>query len=58
MAMFFMSSMVRRCFARCTAYKRFGMAMAAMMPMMATTTSNSIRVKPFLLICPRGTRCT
>ena len=46
---FRMSTIVRRCFERWMAVSKFGMAMAAMMPMIATTTSSSIRVKPFSL---------
>src|SRR5438093_7203310 len=41
------SAMVLFCFERCMAVSRFGMAMAARMPMIATTISSSIRVKPF-----------
>ncbi len=42
-----MSPIVRRCLARWIALSRFGIAMATMMPMIATTISSSIRVKPF-----------
>jgi hypothetical protein len=48
-AMLRMSAMVRFCFDRCMAVSRLGMAMAARMPMIATTISSSIRVKPFCL---------
>src|SRR2546427_12584294 len=41
------SAIVLFCFERCMAVSRFGMAMAARMPMIATTISSSIRVKPF-----------
>jgi hypothetical protein len=44
-----MSPMVLFCLARWIAFSRFGMAMATMMPMIATTISSSMRVKPFLL---------
>ena len=40
------SATVRFCFAFCRASSMFGMRMAARMPMMATTISNSISVKP------------
>src|SRR2546426_7391292 len=46
-AMVRISAMVLFCFERCMAVSRFGMAMAARMPMIATTISSSIRVKPF-----------
>ncbi len=49
MAMERMSAMVRFCFPRLMALSRLGMAMAAMMPMIATTMSSSISVKPFCL---------
>src|SRR6267378_7672261 len=42
-----MSAIVLFCFDRCIAVSRFGMAIAARMPMIATTISSSIRVKPF-----------
>src|SRR6185369_3407650 len=45
-----MSAMVRFCFDRCIAVSRFGMAMAARMPMIATTISSSMRVKPFCFL--------
>ena len=35
---------------RCSAARRFGMAIAARMPMIATTISSSIRVKPFCFL--------
>ena len=41
-----MSETVRFCFAFCRASSRFGIRMAAMMPMIATTISSSMRVKP------------
>ncbi len=41
-----MSAMVRFCFAFCRASIKFGIRMAAMIPMMATTIRSSIRVKP------------
>jgi hypothetical protein len=43
------------CLPRCTAFRRFGMAMAARMPMIAMTISSSINVKPdsrFFIIPP------
>src|SRR6266850_4990575 len=48
-AMVRMSAIVLFCFDRCIAVKRFGMAIAAKMPMIATTISSSMRVKPFCL---------
>ena len=42
-----MSATVRFCLAFCRASRKFGMSRAAMMPMMATTMSSSISVKPF-----------
>src|SRR5216684_520108 len=45
-----MSAMVRFCLARCMAVSRFGMAIAARMPMIATTISSSMRVKPFWVL--------
>src|SRR4051794_38847900 len=48
-----MSAIVRFCLARVSAKSRFGIAIAARMPMIATTMSNSIRVKPFLFIISR-----
>ena len=42
-----MSATVRFCFAFCSASRKFGMSRAAMMPMIATTISSSISVKPF-----------
>ena len=42
-----MSAIVRFCLPRSIALSRFGMAMAAMMPMIATTISSSMSVKPF-----------
>src|SRR5437867_1642768 len=50
-----MSAMLRFCLPRCTAFNRFGMAMAARMPMIAMTISNSMRVKPdwfFFILFP------
>src|SRR6185436_19489670 len=41
-----MSLIVRFCLPRWTALSRFGMAIAARMPMIAMTISSSIRVKP------------
>ena len=41
-----MSLIVRFCLPRWTAFRRFGMAIAARMPMIAMTISSSIRVKP------------
>src|ERR1700737_4506911 len=49
-AMVRMSAMVLFCFDRCMAVSRFGMAMAARMPMIATTISSSMRVKPFCFL--------
>src|SRR5260370_40680953 len=46
-AMVRMSAMLLFCFERCIAVNRFGIAMAARMPMIATTISSSMRVKPF-----------
>ena len=45
-----MSAMVRFCRPRLMAFSRFGMAMAAMMPMIATTISSSINVNPRSLL--------
>ena len=42
-----MSATVRFCFAFCRASRKFGISRAAMMPMIATTISSSISVKPF-----------
>jgi hypothetical protein len=42
-----MSAMVRFCLPRSIAFRRLGIAMAAMMPMIATTIRSSIRVNPF-----------
>jgi hypothetical protein len=42
-----MSAMVRFWRERLMALSRFGIAMAAMIPMIATTISSSMRVKPF-----------
>src|SRR5215212_2905838 len=42
-----MSAIVLFCFDRCIAVRRFGIAIAARMPMIATTISSSISVKPF-----------
>ncbi len=42
-----MSATVRFCFAFCRASRKFGINRAAMMPMIATTMSSSISVKPF-----------
>src|SRR5215831_4858655 len=42
-----MSAIVRFCFPLSTALSKFGIAMAAMMPMIATTISSSTRVNPF-----------
>src|SRR6202171_5036101 len=44
-----MSAIVRFCFPRCTAFNRFGMAIAARIPIMAIAIRSSIRVKPFCL---------
>jgi hypothetical protein len=41
-----MSAMVRFCLPRSIAFNRLGIAMAAMIPMIATTINSSIRVKP------------
>src|SRR5262249_42315485 len=41
-------------FAETRARRRLGMAMAAMMPMIATTISSSISVKPFSLFISQG----
>ena len=41
-----MSLIVRFCLPRWTAFRRFGMAIAARMPMIAMTISSSIKVKP------------
>ena len=41
-----MSLIVRFCLPRCTAFNRFGIAIAARMPMIAMTISSSIRVNP------------
>src|SRR5436309_2894814 len=55
------SAIDRFCRARCMAVSRFGMAMAARMPMIATTISSSMSVKPccfldmyFLLVLRRA----
>ena len=40
------SAIVRFCLPRSIAFRRFGMAIAAMMPMIATTIRSSIRVNP------------
>src|SRR5450759_1622660 len=45
-----MSAIVLFCFARCIAVRRFGIAIAARMPMIATTISSSMRVKPFCFL--------
>src|SRR5450432_3733569 len=45
-----MSAIVLFCFARCIAVSRLGIAIAARMPMIATTISSSIRVKPFCFL--------
>ena len=42
-----MSPIVADSFAETRARRRLGIAMAAMMPMIATTISSSISVKPF-----------
>ena len=42
-----MSPTVAFCLAFCSASSRFGIRIAAMMPIMATTIRSSIRVKPF-----------
>jgi hypothetical protein len=42
-----MSPIVADSFAETRARSKLGIAMAAMMPMIATTISSSIRVKPF-----------
>src|SRR5450759_1677066 len=44
------SAIVLFCFARCIAVRRFGIAIAARMPMIATTISSSMRVKPFCFL--------
>ena len=47
-----MSPIVADSLADTRARRRLGIAIAAMMPMIATTISNSIRVKPFcFFIC-------
>ena len=46
LAIFRMSAIVRFCFARCIAAKRLGTAIAARMPIIATTIKSSISVKP------------
>src|ERR1051325_563856 len=53
-AMVRISAIVRFCFERCIAVSRFGMAIAARMPMIATTISSSIRVKPFWFLLMQG----
>ena len=40
------SAMVRFCLALCSELMKLGIRMTAMMPMIATTTSSSISVKP------------
>src|SRR5258708_2835195 len=45
-----MSAILLFCFERCIAVSRFGIAIAARMPMIATTISSSIRVKPFCFL--------
>src|ERR1051326_1236773 len=45
-----MSAIDLFCFDRCMAVSRFGIAIAARMPMIATTISSSIRVKPFCFL--------
>src|SRR3954466_859273 len=45
-----MSAIVLFCFDRCIAVRRFGIAIAARMPMIATTISSSMRVKPFCFL--------
>src|SRR3954471_15518308 len=48
------------CLDRAWNLTKFGMAMAARMPMMATTIISSIRVKPFIILfirAPLGVRC-
>src|SRR5947209_18666247 len=45
-----MSAIDLFCFDRCMAVSRFGIAMAARMPMIATTIRSSIRVKPFCFL--------
>src|SRR5712691_7658300 len=45
-----MSAIVLFCLDRCIAVSRFGIAMAARMPMIATTISSSMRVKPFCFL--------
>src|SRR5215210_3761580 len=45
-----MSATVRFCLAFCSASRKFGINIAAMMPMMATTINSSISVKP---VCAR-----
>ncbi len=44
--MLLVSPKVRFCLAFCRASRKFGINRAAMIPMMATTISSSIRVKP------------
>ncbi len=52
-----MSAIVLRCRDLSTAFSRLGMAIAAMMPMMATTISSSISVNPFeRRFMPRASR--
>ena len=50
-----MSLIERFCLPRCTAFSRFGIAIAARMPMIAMTINSSISVKPdarFLIDSP------
>src|SRR5438093_8252090 len=46
-----MSAKLLFCFARSTPFRRLGIAIAAMIPMIATTTNNSMSVKPLCLRC-------
>ena len=51
------SAMVLFCLPLSIAFSRFGIAMAAIIPMMATTIRSSISVKPFSLrICETSFR--
>src|SRR5664280_1069925 len=51
-----MSAIVRFWRPRLMAFSRFGIAIAAMMPMIATTISNSISVKPFCFLMESSCR--
>ena len=52
-----MSAIDRFCLDRCMAVSRFGIAMAARMPMIATTIRSSMRVKPFCFLVIRCPPC-